>query len=61
MKAHNLLIIKNKKVTDAFKLSREQIKELDRRMKEHKEGKGKIYTLEEAKERLKQLIEKKKS
>jgi len=59
MKRHKLLIIKNRKVIDAFKLSREQIKELDRRIKEHKEGKGKSYTWEEVEARLKQLIEKK--
>lgn len=58
---HNPLIIKNRKVLCYYKLSREQIKELDRRMKDHKAGKGKSYTWEEVEERLKQSIEKKKS
>lgn len=49
-------IIRKKKVVDAFRLSKEQIKELNRRMQDRKDGKGKSYTLEEVEEYFKEKI-----
>ena len=56
MEKHNLLLIKNKKLIDAFKLDREQIKELDRRMKDRQDGNGKSYSLEELEKYLKEKL-----
>ena len=56
MKFHKLLTMRKKKVVDAFRLPKEQWKEIDRRHKEYLEGKGKSYTLEEVEEYFKNKI-----
>lgn len=56
MKYHKQLIIRNKKVVNAYRLSKEQIKELNKRHKEYIEGKGKSYTWEEVEEYFKSKI-----
>lgn len=58
---YSTLILRNKKIVDNFRLSNEQLKELERREKEYKLGKGKSYSWEEVEKHLKQLIDNRKN